>query len=163
MPAFTFRLQTLLDQNLEIEAKAKLAVAEKQRVLHEQEAALRSLEENEKRIERSISRTREELLFESVTNAVADVQRRNDYLLALQQDLRTAREQTIVQKFAVEEAELNLREAQAYAIECFREAEKLSKYREKLEKRFLAEAAKKEELEQDEMGTTMHLTQRTGA
>jgi flagellar biosynthesis chaperone FliJ len=162
MEGFNFRLQTLLDQKLDMEAKAKLAVAEKQRVLHEQQRILLRLKENEKRVERSIFCAREDLLVVSVANAAVDVQRRNDYLLALEQDLGIARQQTLIQKFAVEEAEMNLNEAQAHALECFREAEKLSRYRDKLEKRFLAEAAKKEEREQDEIGTTMHASRRAG-
>jgi flagellar biosynthesis chaperone FliJ len=162
MQAFTFRLQTLLEQKLDSEAKAKVAVAEKQQSLHEQKTLLIRLEENERRIERSILRAREELLPVSVANTAADVQRRNDYLLALRQDLSAAKQQTLIQRFAVEEAEMHVNEAQAYALECFRESEKLSRYREKLERRFLAEAAKKEELEQDEIGTTMHVSRRAG-
>ena len=162
MQAFTFRLQTLLEQKLDIETKAKVAVAEKQQILQEQQRLLLKLEENEKRIERSILRAREELLLVSVTNAAADVQRRNEYLLALQQDLSAAKQQTLIRKFAVEEAEMHLSEAQAYALKSFRDSEKLSKYREKLETRFLAEMAKKEELEQDEIGTTMHVSRRGG-
>ncbi len=163
MPAFVFRLQTLLDQKLDSEAKARAAVAEKQRALHEQQSVLLRLMEDEERIERSISRTRDELLVVAVTNAGADVQRKNDYLAVLRRDLSAAHSQTLVQKFAAEEAEMNLNEAQAYALECFREAEKLTRYREKLEKRFFADAAKKEELEQDELGTTMYLNRRAGA
>jgi flagellar biosynthesis chaperone FliJ len=159
---FTFRLQTLLDQKLEMEAKARLAVAERQRILDEQQNILLQVIENEKRIQRSISRTRDELLLARVTNVGADVQRKNDYLAALRQDLKTAHDQTLVQQFAVEEEQMNLEKAQAYALECFREAEKLSRYRAKLEKRFFAEGSRKEELEQDEFGTTMYLSRRTG-
>ena len=160
MAVFTFRLQPLLDQKLDIEAKARAAVVEKQLILEEQERLLEELLRNEKRIEQSILRTRDELLIISVPNSGADVQRKNDYLEALRQDLSAAHNQTLIQKFAVEEAEMNLDQARAYALECFREAEKLSRYREKLEKRFFAQAAKQEQLEQDELGTTMYLSRR---
>ncbi|MBV8808611.1 MAG: hypothetical protein JO033_08050 [Acidobacteriaceae bacterium] len=160
MPAFVFRLQILLDHKLDIEAKARAAVIEKRRVLEEQQSILLRLVESEERIELAISRTRDELLLAAVTNVGADVQRKNDYLAALRQDLSAAHDQTLVQKFAVEEAEMNLNEAQAHALECLREAETLTRYREKLEKRFFAEAAKKEELEQDELGTTTYLNRR---
>lgn len=162
MAVFIFRLQPLLDQKLDIEAKARSAVAEKQLILDEQQHLLDELLQNEKRIERWILHTRDELLVASVPNAGADVQRKNDYLAALRQDLSTAHNQTLIQKFAVEEAEMSLNQAQAYALECLREAKKLSRYREKLEKRFFAEAAKKEELEQDELGNTMYLSRRAG-
>lgn len=162
MAAFTFRLQTLLDQKLEIEARARAAVVEKQRILEEQQCLLLKLIENEERIWRSIVRIRDELLLVAETNTGADVQRKNDYLAALRQDLRAAHDQTLMQQFAAEEAQMNVETAQAYALECFREAEKLTRYRAKLEKRFLAEAARKEELEQDELGTAMYLSRRAG-
>lgn len=162
MAVFTFRLQTLLDQKLDTEAKARVAVAEKQRILEEQQHILLQLIEDENHIQRSISHTREELLLAAVTNVGRDVQRKNDYLTALRQDLKAAHEQTLIQRFATEEAQMDLDKALAYALECFREAEKLSRYRSKLERRFFAEAAKREELEQDELGTTMYLSRRAG-
>lgn len=162
MAVFTFRLQTLLDQRVEMERKAKAAVAEKHRILEEEQRVLLQLAEGEKRIARAISRAREELLLATKPNAGADVHRKNDYLMALRQDLSAAHDQTLIQQFAVEEAQMNLNKAQAYALECVREAEKLNKYRGKLEKRFVAEAAKKEELEQDELGTAMYVRQRSG-
>lgn len=160
MAVFTFRLQTLLDQKLDMEAKARVAVAEKERILEEEQRILLQLIEDENCIQRSILRTRNELLLVTVTNVGADVQRKNDYLAALRHDLKAAHDQTLIQQFAVEEAQMSLDKAQAYALECFREAEKLSRYRTKLEKRFFAEAAQKEELEQDELGTTMYLSNR---
>ncbi|MBV8069881.1 MAG: hypothetical protein JO270_08260 [Acidobacteriaceae bacterium] len=160
MAVFTFRLQTLLDQKFEIEAKARAAVAEQQQFVQEQESLLLEAAGHEKRIERSISRTTDELLLAAETISGADVQRKNDYLAALRQDLKAAHDQTLIQQFAVQEAQMNLNKAQAYALECFREAEKLNRYRAKLEKRFLVMAAKKQELEQDELGTTMYLSRR---
>lgn len=162
MAVFNFRLQTLLDQKLDMEAKARVAMAEMHRIMEEQQSILLQLVENEKCIQRSILRTRDELLLAVVTNVGADVQRKNDYLAALRQDAKAAHDQMLIQQFAVEEAQMNLEKAQAYTLECFREAEKLSRYRKKLEKRFLAEAAKKEELDQDELGTTMYLSRRAG-
>lgn len=163
MARFTFRLQAVLDQKRDMEAKAKLAAAEKQRVFEEQQTLLVQLLEREHGIQRTILRTREELLPPGATNAVTDIQRRNDYLEALGHDLKAAHERVLIQQFAVEEAQMDLDRARAYALECYREAEKLSKYREKLEERFLAEAEKKEALEQDELGTTMYLSRRAGA
>ncbi len=162
MAVFSFRLQTVLDQKLGMEAKARAALAEWLRLLAEQQSILLQSVEKEKRIQRSVVRTRDELLVATVTNSGVDVQRKNQYLAALRQDLSAAHDQTLIQQFAVEEAQVNLDKAQAYALECFREAEKLNMYRAKLEKRFFAEAAKKEELEQDELGTTMYLSRRAG-
>lgn len=162
MAVFSFHLQSVLDQKLDMEAKARAAMAEGQRLLEEQQSILLQLVENEKRIQRSIVRTRDELLLATVTNSGADIQRKHDYLAALRQDLSAAHDQTLIQQFAVEEAQMNLDRAQAYALECFREAEKLNRYRAKLEKCFFGEAAKKKELEQDELGTTMYLSRRAG-
>jgi flagellar biosynthesis chaperone FliJ len=163
MRAFTFRLQRLLDQKLDLESKAKLAVAEKQKTLDEQQAALSRLQEDQKRIERSIHHAREMMLTGPAANAGADIERRNEYLTALEQDFSAARRQTLIQQFAVEEAEAKLSEAQTYALECSRETKKLTRYRERLEERFLEEVQKQEEREQDEIGTTMHLSRKAGA
>lgn len=160
MPEFLFRLQTLLDQKLDMETKARAAVVEQQRIFDEQQAFLLQSIDNRNRIERSISRARDELLLTAVPNKGADVLCRNQHLVALKQDLSAAHEQMLIQKFAVEEAEANLMAAQTHALECWREAEKLSKYKERLETRFFADAAKKEELEQTELGTTMYRSRR---
>jgi hypothetical protein len=66
------------------------------------------------------------------------------------------------QQFAVEEAQMKLGQAETYARDCSCEAEKLKRYRARLEKRFFAEETKKDELEQDELGNTIFLNQRAG-
>ncbi|MBV8865369.1 MAG: hypothetical protein JO210_08235 [Acidobacteriaceae bacterium] len=162
MTAFTFRLQTLLDQKLKLETAARAAVIEKERALQEEQKTLLRLLENEQRIQRQILQARKEPLVTWRTNLAANIQRRNNYLEALQQDLKSAQDEVLVQKFAVQEAETRLNNAHTHAIECSREVEKLNKYRIKLENRFLSEAARKEELEQDEIGTVMYLNRRNG-
>jgi hypothetical protein len=160
---FTFRLQTLLDQKIGVEAKARAAAAQKRRILEEQQSIHLRLLEREKGIQQSIVHTRDELLLNTGNNLGADIQRRNEYFAALRQDVGAAHGQTLIQQFAVEEAQMDFDKAQAYALECFREAEKLNKYREKLEKRFHAEALRKEGREQDELGTAMYLSRRSDA
>jgi flagellar biosynthesis chaperone FliJ len=163
MQRFVFRLQALLDQKLDLEAKARAAVSEKERKLDEQRAFFRMQLENEKRIEHSIFTAKDDLLLLQAETPGTDIQRKYDYVAALRQDLTAAHEQTVIQKFAVQQAEIHLNEARAYALECSRETKKLMRYRERLEKRFLAESAKKEELEQDELGIAMYLSRRAGS
>jgi flagellar biosynthesis chaperone FliJ len=162
MPPFTFRLQTLLDQKLEAERAAKAAVVERRGALQEEQNKLRGLEGKEALVQQRVSLARAELLMPAGIQSSADIQRKNDYLWALQQDLKVAHDDVLIQNFAVEEAESALAKSQAHAAMCSREAGKLSKYRAKLESRYLALAAKKEELEQDELGTVMFLSRRAG-
>ncbi len=160
MPTFTFRLQSLLDQKIEAVKTAKLALAERQRELEEQQAALMRLIEAENTIQQQIKASRETLLTTSGADHAPEVHRRNNFLAGLQQDLSIAHGEMLVQKFAVEEAEATLEHARKHLIECSREAEKLDKYREKQQHGWLAEQAKKEAIEQDELGTVMYLNRR---
>ena len=162
MAQFVFRLEMLLAQKVDADLKAKAAVVEKRRALEAEQNELARLKQDEEQLRVTIAQKRQERLSFG-ENAATELNRRNAYLEGLQQDLSAACDKVFLQGLAVEEAESALREAQAYAKRCAREAETLSKYREKLEQRFLAGEAKKEELEQDELGTVMYLSRRANA
>lgn len=162
MAQFVFRLEELLTQKVEAERKAKAAVVEKMRALEAEQAEWARLKQEEDQLRASIAQKRQERLILG-ENAVTELNRRNAYLEGLQQDLTAASDKVFLQGLAVEEAESALRTAQAYAKRCAQEAETLSKYREKLEQRFLAGELKKEELEQDELGTVMYLSRKASA
>jgi phosphomevalonate kinase len=162
MPVFTFRLQVLLDQKLELQKQARAAVSEKERLLNEAKRALDELREKEREIQKQFREISSRLLVDGQVNQVLAVQRKNNYREGLAGDLKDAREAALAQKFVVEEAEEELTQAQTYAAQCSREVEKLEKYRDKQEVRFRAEAERKEQLEQDELGIVMYLSGRDG-
>jgi flagellar biosynthesis chaperone FliJ len=162
MPTFTFRLQILLEQKLELEKQARAVVSEKDRLLMQAQQALEKLREREEGIQKQLRDISSRLLLDDQVNQALAVQRRNNYREALARDLKDAHEAALAQRYIVEEAEEELTRALTYAAECTREVEKLEKYRDKQEARFLAEAERKEQLEQDELGTVMYLSRRDG-
>jgi flagellar biosynthesis chaperone FliJ len=162
MAGFTFRLEALLTEKVEADRKARTVVGEKQRCLEAEESELRRRIEKESEIKKNLSRKRFERLS-AAENQMTELQRRNAHLNGLQQDIDSAHKEVAEQLLVVEDAERALRVAREYAKRCTREAETLAKYREKQEKRFLAALEKKEELELDELGTVMYLSQRTNA
>jgi flagellar biosynthesis chaperone FliJ len=82
-------------------------------------------------------------------------------LSGLKLDLQAAQSGVFSQQVFVDQAREGVREAQEALQVCRREVDVLDKYREKAEKRFLQEAAYREELEQDEIGNVMHLSRRS--
>lgn len=162
MPAFNFRLQPLLDQKLEAETEAKVALALQAQALEREQNTLCQLLKAEQQVQQRVAGALEELLSAAQTNAGVDIQRRNDHLLGLQQDLRSAQDAVLFQKFTVEEAELGLKQARHKVVECSREVQKLTKFCDKLKSRFLADLTRKEALEQDEAATVLYLRQKAG-
>ncbi len=162
MPVFTFRLQPLLDQKLEAEREAKIAFTLQAQALEREQNTLVQCLEAEKRTQRQVSGALAELLHATQTNAGIEIQRRNDYLLGLQQDLRSAQDKVLFQKFVVEEAEVKLKQARHKLVECSREVQKLTKFCDKLKSRFLADLTRKEAWEQDEAATVLYLRGKAG-
>jgi hypothetical protein len=162
MPIFTFRLQILLDQKLELEKQARAVASEKERLLDYARQTLEKLRQKEQGIQKQLREISSRLLLDHQVDQVLAVQRRNNYREGLAGDLKEAHEAALAQTFAVEEAEEEVTHAQTYAAQCSREVEKLEKYRDKQEARFRAEAERKEQLEQDELGTVMYLSGRDG-
>jgi flagellar biosynthesis chaperone FliJ len=159
MPTFQFRLQALLDQRLEAKKRADEALAGRQQELAAEQQTLQDLEEeverltklhHEKRLELAKSRVRQGLRLTNQT----------DFLQGLKVDIQAARSGVLAQQIFVEQAEEAVREAQQAAVAYQREVDVLDKYREKVEKRFWAELAYREELEQDEIGNVMYLSRR---
>jgi YscO-like protein len=159
MPVFQFRLQALLDQRLEAKKRADEALAGRQQELAAEQQTLQDLEEEverltklhqEKRLELAKSRARQGLRLTNQT----------DFLQGLKLDIQAARSGVLAQQIFVEQAEEVVREAQQVVVACQREVDVLDKYRERVEKRFWAELAYQEELEQDEIGNVMYLSRR---
>jgi flagellar export protein FliJ len=160
MRPFTFRLQTLLDQKLAAELAAKVLLADTQRALQQQQKHLLDLQGKEAHLAQRVAATRAELLLGSGAISSTALQHKSAFLDGLRQDHSVAHDNVLIQQFTVEEAELAVNQARAKLVECSREVEKLTKYRDRLFERHRSAAAKKEELEQDELGTVMFLAKK---
>jgi flagellar biosynthesis chaperone FliJ len=156
MADFRFRLQPLLDGRLQAQTRAEEALAESQKVLLAEKRTRRDLQQEQARIEDLIVTRRRELVGNDPI-AGGELEQRKDDLAALGLHLQSAREAVFSQQVVVDEAEAQVEENRLRVAECSREAETLTKYREKLEKEFLREAARKEELELDEIGNVLYL------
>ena len=157
MPVFRFRLQPLLEQTLEAQKSAEEALTERQKQLSAKERTLEKLQQEEKRLAQSISIMRRRLL--STPNISGDsVETGANYLRGLDQDLHSARDAIASEELSVQEAKAKVTAARDYAAACRREADVLTKYRNKVERRFLRDLARKEELEEDEVGNMLFLS-----
>jgi flagellar biosynthesis chaperone FliJ len=157
MPFFRFRLQPLLEQKREAQKSAEEALAGQQKQLSAEERALAKLQQQEKRLVQSVSIMRRRLL--STPNMCGDgLEKQSDYLHGLLQDLHSAHDAIVFQELGVREAQARVTAARDHVAACRREADVLAKYREKVEKRFLRDLARKEELEEDEIGNMLFLT-----
>jgi flagellar export protein FliJ len=162
MAKFRFRLQPLLDSLLDKKEQAAKALAERRKeLLAEQQL----LEEMKLRVQ-ELTAKREDLRRRVLETAPGEpltgsvIQRRRDYLEVLKQDLDTARDGVFSQKLAVDEAEERVAHAQAALLQAQRDVEVLNKYRERLEQRHRREIERKEELDQDEIGSMLFMTRR---
>jgi YscO-like protein len=159
MPVFQFRLQALLDQRLEAKKRAGEALAGRLQELAAEQQTLQDLEKEverltklhqEKRLELAKPRARQGLRLTNQT----------DFLQGLKLDIQAARSGVLAQQIFVEQAEEAVCKTQQVVVACQRDVDVLDKYRERVEKRFWAELAYQEELEQDEIGNVMYLSRR---
>jgi len=155
MTAFRFRLQALLDKKIEERNLAEVKLSEAKRAHRTVQQKLKDMERLEQKIAEQIAGTREQLLIESQASSI-QLGRLAKYLRGLQQDGRSARRSTDLQRQVVEGAEEQVRKAQTWLAECSREMEILNKYREKLRKSFQGASLRKEEIDQDEISALLH-------
>jgi hypothetical protein len=157
MPAFRFRLQPLLEQKLQAQKSAEEALAGHQKKLSAEGRALDRLHQEEKRLAQSVSIMRRRLL--STPNMSGDgLEKQTDYLHGLVQDLHSAHDAIVSQELTVQEVQARVTAARDHVAACRREADVLTKYREKVEKRFRRDLSRKEELEEDEVGNMLFLS-----
>ncbi len=162
MALFKYRLQPLLDQKEERKKDAAEKLAESRRQLA---AEQQRLEELKLQVEQ-LKQKREALRGAMLTGAPgslltgAEVRQRVDHVHTVGGELESAKDAVFSQGIAIEEAEDRVNEAQQHLVDASREVDILTKHRDKSERRFLREIEIKEELEQDETGTTMFLNRR---
>ena len=159
MPGFQFRLQALLDQRTEEKQRAEDLLAERERELAAERQTMRELEEEAQRAEEHFQRKRVERFAKGVHGS-STFAKQSDFLLGLKLDVQAAQSGVLSQQVFVDQAVEAVQEARVILEDRQREVDVLEKYRQKTEKRFLQEAAYREDLEQDEIGNIMHLSRR---
>jgi flagellar biosynthesis chaperone FliJ len=159
MPAFQFRLQALLDQRTEESEHTEELLAARQRELAAEQQTMRELEEEVQRAVERYQRKRVERLATGIHGGLT-LAKQSTFLFGLKLDVQAAESGVLSQQVFVDQASEAVQEARAELEERRRKVEVLEKYRQKAEKRFLQKAAYREELEQDEIGTVMHLSRR---
>jgi flagellar biosynthesis chaperone FliJ len=159
MPVFQFRLQALLDQRTEEKQRAEELLAVRERELAAERQTMKELEDEAQRAAERYQRKRFERLATGVHGG-STLARQSDFLFGLKLDVQAAQSGVLSQQVFVDQSSEAVQEARAALEERQREVEILEKYRQKAEKRFLQEAAYREELEQDEIGNVMHLSRR---
>ncbi|WP_035351876.1 hypothetical protein [Edaphobacter aggregans] len=162
MTVFQFRLQAVLDQRTEDKQQAINLLAARERELAVEQRTMKELEGEVQRAEERYQRKRAERFALGVHEG-STFSKRSDLLNGLRLDVQAAQAGVLSQQVFVDQATDLIREAQLALKERQREVDVLEKYRQKTEKRFLQEAAYREELEQDEIGNVMHISRRARA
>lgn len=159
MALFQFRLQALLDKRNEEKQHAEELLAARERELAVERQTMKELEEEAQRAAERYQRKRAER-FATGVHGGSTLAKQSDFLLGLKLDVQAAQSGVLSQLVFVDQASEAVREARAALEDLRRAVDVLEKYRQKAEKRFLQEAAYREELEQDEIGNVMHLSRR---
>ena len=159
MARFRFRLQIVLDQKLEIKKQAEEDVAKRQAELVSEQTALTRLQHREESLVQELKIARRELAYissttgESVFTYFARIE-------SLNQDIDSARDAVFAQELVLDEFKEKVEQAKAHLMNCSREVEALTKYRDKLEQRFMRQLEQKEDLELDEIGNMLYMNRR---
>jgi len=161
MPAFRFRLQTVLDRRVQARNSAEAALIEKRLILATERCKLKNLIEQEQSIGLQIAEVRRKFMVRAQSKSTP-IDCLAGYLCGLQQDLSDTRDAVRQQHKAVEDAQTQMREAESYLAKCSRGAETLKRYRERLWDQFVRTLAQKETIDEDESAIVAHLKRSRG-
>jgi flagellar biosynthesis chaperone FliJ len=151
---FRYRLQTLLDQKVQVKEEAQQALAASQRELRTEQDELEACRRAQESTVDKLRRAR----IERVSRASGELmQLRRDYIGRLQDECDDALDATRAQELRVSEAEERLSTARETLASASRDLEVLEKHRARLERRFNNEVGRKEVLDQEEMANVMFL------
>ncbi|MBV9508138.1 MAG: flagellar export protein FliJ [Acidobacteriia bacterium] len=148
---FKYRLQKLLDLKLERKEELQRDLAQRLAELAAEQKAHQELEAARARMEEKLASLKRVPLGMS---GLA-IQQYRDYLRGLVMDVEATRDAEFSQRLRVQEFAENVAKARRVLAECSRELEVLNKHRDRLEKRFLKEAERKEAADQDEIGSML--------
>ena len=160
MSVFRFRLQALLDHRTEEQKQAEELLTRRQKEFTLEQQRLAELNAEFARLAEQHKRKRAERCGAELLSA-ARIARQADYLLVLGLDLQAAQSGIMSQEVFVEQAREAVEEAQQQLAACRRKVDVLTKFREKAEMDHKLNAARQEELEQDEIGNLTYLVRRS--
>jgi len=160
MSGFRFRLQPLLDRKIELKEQADKALIERQRELAAEKERLEQARRHEQELIEKKKKLRREIMSSQGTITGDEIRARVDYIAFVGQEIDRAKEGVYAQQLVVSEAEDKVKAARDHLAECTRDVDILTKYRGKLEARFLRDAERKEALELDEIGNMLYSTRR---
>ena len=132
-------------------------MATRQKDLRAEQDRLRALHAELEDLDQQVATARRELVTSGSASGLCFMDR-SEYLSALELEVDVLRADLFAQELLVEEAEARLDEARQHLVSCSREAEILTKYKDKLQQRFRQSAARTEEIEQDEIGNALYLS-----
>jgi flagellar biosynthesis chaperone FliJ len=163
MTGFVYRLQLLLEQKEEARKEAEREVTRREERYQAEVQALDELCRQKTQLVERREQMRRDLFAQpggtGVLSAI-EIQRRTAYIKAMELHIQEADENIAAQRIVVEECQAEVDQAKQRANEARREAEVLSKHREKQKERFVREEQAKEELALDEIGNVLYTTRR---
>jgi hypothetical protein len=154
--AFSFRLQYLLDQKTRVKEAAERYMTERRWELAAEKETLNVIQRELESLAQTLLNARLEMLYLNTAFA-ENLLRRAEHLRGLAHEREAIHESLCAQQLVIEEAEVKLGHAREHLILCSREVEILAKFRDKLQQSFLQAAARKDEMEQDEIGNISYL------
>ena len=153
MTSFRYRLQPLLDLKLECREDLERALAGRQRELADEKEALADLERTQEALKFKLADALRDRLSADSNADGRTLELHTQFLRGLAADVKSGKGAVAAQCIRVGEFRDRVTEARRQLAEAAREVEVLNKHRERLEKTFLRVADRKENLEQDEMGS----------
>jgi flagellar export protein FliJ len=156
---FRFRLQILLEQKLQAKKEVEEELAKRQAELAAEQNTLADLQRRAESLTQKLHNARREGAHMSSVSG-QDLLNYSTYLESLGEDIESARDAVFAQELVLDEFKEKVEQARAHLADCSREAEILTKYKDKLERRFQRQVEQKEELEQDEIGNMLYLNRR---
>lgn len=159
MAKFQFRLQILLDQKQENKKQAEEELAKQETELASEQTALADLRRHEETLVQELKLARHELAYISSTTG-ENLSTYFARIESLNERIDAARDAVFAQELLIDESKERVEQAKTHLMNCSREVETLTKYRDKLEQRFLRQLEQKEDLELDEIGNMLYVSRR---
>jgi len=159
MAAFSYRLQTLLDQKEEFKKQAERELVALEEELEQQRTRLQILQETVEELTERRRQMRRDLLGSPGPNAAVSglkVQERIEYEKAVGLQVEEAQADVITQRGVIERCELDVQQGKKRVQEATREVDVLQKHRAKQEERYRRELQEKEDLMLDEIGNVLY-------
>jgi flagellar export protein FliJ len=151
--AFQYRLQALLDRKREQKEAAERALAQARHDLRDCEQRLAGTLDRQARMEAQRAEQRRTLLSSATTGQ--ELQQRVGDLDRAGRRIEEVKDEAMALRLELEEHKEKVESAAAGLAEATRELEVLKKHRERSERRFRAEVARRENAEHDEIASAM--------